>query len=95
MQELEGKDDRLDDTYYKPNPIHYVQKTRDNPIQTCYEVANDKGYNYFGVNNGGWCFGGYSAEFSFKRHGKVTSCRDGKGGQWSTDVYFIIREASK
>ena len=95
MQELEGKDDRLKPTYYKPNPIQKPATGRDNPIQTCYEIARDKGYNYFGVNNGGWCMGGYDAEFSFKRYGKVTSCKDGKGGQWSTDVYFIIQDTSK
>ena len=93
--DLEGKDDRLDDTYYKPNPIQYVSKTRDNPIQTCYEVARDRGYNYFGVNNGGWCMGSYDAEFHYKIHGKRTNCKDGKGGQWSNDMYFIVQDPSK
>ena len=91
---MEGKDDRLDDTYYKPNPIQVPVKTRDNPIETCYDIARDKGYNYFGVNNGGWCLGSYDAEFTFKVQGKATSCKDGRGGQWMSDVYFIIREAS-
>ena len=93
--ELEGRDDRLDDTYYKPNPIQKPSTSRDNPIQTCYEVARDRGYNYFGVNNGGWCLGSFDAEFTFKKHGKVTSCKDGVGAQWASDVYFILKDNSK
>ena len=93
--ELEGKDDRLKPTYYKPNPIQVPAKDRDTPIHTCYEVARDRGYNYFGVNNGGWCLGSFDAEFTFKKHGKYTTCKDGKGGQWGSDVYFILEDTSK
>ena len=90
MAELEGKDDRLDDTYYKPNPFQVPAKNRDNAIQTCYEVARDRGLQYFAVNNNGWCAGSTSAEIRYKAYGKVKTCKDGKGGQWSNDVYFIV-----
>ena len=92
--ELEGKDKRLDGEYVKTNPLQ-KPSTRENAIQKCYEVARDRGYNYFGVNNGGWCVGSFDAEFRYKIRGKATSCKDGVGGQWTSDVYFILRESSK
>ena len=94
IKELEGKDKRLDGEYYATNPLQKPSK-RENAIQKCYEVARDRGYNYFGVNNGGHCVGSYDAEFRYKAYGKRTTCKNGKGGQWTTDVYFIVRESSK
>ena len=91
--ELEGKDKRLDGEYDKANPLR-KPSTRENAIQKCYEVARDRGYNYFGVNNGGLCVGSFDAEFRYKTRGKGTSCKDGKGGQWTNDVYFILRKSS-
>ena len=94
IMELEGKDKRLDGEYNAANPLQKPSK-RENAIQKCYEVARDRGYNYFGVNNGGLCVGSFDAEFRYKVYGKHTICKDGKGGQWANDVYFILRESSK
>ena len=91
--ELEGKDERLDGEYDKSNPLE-KPSTRENAIQKCYEVARDRGYNYFGVNNGGWCVGSFDAELKYKTYGKLSNCKDGKGGQWANDVYFVLKNSS-
>ena len=95
--ELDGKDlVILDDgeEFYQTNPLQKPSK-RENAIEKCYQVANARGYHYFGVSNNGWCLGSFDAEFRYKVYGKGTTCKDGVGAQWTMDVYFILRESSE
>ena len=42
----------------------------------------------FAVQDGGWCAGGKTLN-NYKKYGKATNCRNGKGGGWANDVYRI------
>ena len=77
---LEGKDAILDGSY----------RSRKNPIAKCAVAAMRKGYNFFAVQHGGWCAASATAEHTFDKHGKSTSCKsDGEGGAWANQVYVI------
>ena len=76
---LEGKDSRLVGPYQR----------RKDSIEKCYEAAKAKGYQYFAVQNGGWCASSANAESTYKKYGSSGACRNGKGGGWANDVYMI------
>ena len=42
----------------------------------------------FAVQNGGWCAAANNMN-GYRRYGKATNCRNGKGGAWANDVYRI------
>ncbi|XP_077997948.1 uncharacterized protein LOC144451062 [Glandiceps talaboti] len=78
---LEGTDPRLNGAY----------SSRANPIEKCAQVANDLGYDYFAVQNGGWCASSADAENTFDKYGHYNSCKtDGEGGGWGNEVYKLI-----
>jgi len=75
---LEGTDPRLKDKWGK----------REEAINKCYEVARKKKLVLFAVQAGGWCAGASNLN-GYKKYGKATNCRNGKGGGWANDVYRI------
>ena len=42
----------------------------------------------FAVQAGGWCAGGKTLN-NYRKYGKATNCRNGKGGGLANDVYRI------
>ena len=42
----------------------------------------------FAVQNGGWCAAANNMN-GYRRYGKATNCKNGKGGPWANDVYRI------
>eukprot|EP00058_Branchiostoma_floridae_P010020 XP_002595508.1 hypothetical protein BRAFLDRAFT_69086 [Branchiostoma floridae] len=77
--QLEGKDSRLSGDY----------KRRDDALGKCYQVAKDRGFMVFGVQNGGQCFGSPIAGGTYRKYGPSSGCRGGEGGGWANDVYRI------
>ncbi|XP_078616566.1 uncharacterized protein LOC144884896 isoform X2 [Branchiostoma floridae x Branchiostoma japonicum] len=77
---LEGTDPRLDGDY----------KSRENPIEKCYQVALSRGFPVFALQNGGWCAGSADGLNTYDRYGPSTTCAsDGEGGPWGNEVYRI------
>nr|XP_002732012.1 PREDICTED: uncharacterized protein LOC100374260 [Saccoglossus kowalevskii] len=77
---LEGTDARLDGKY----------QSRKHSIDKCAQVARDRGFKMFAVQNGGWCASGGSALYTFDKYGASTDCAaDGEGGPWANDVYIL------
>ncbi|XP_019630295.1 PREDICTED: fibrillin-2-like [Branchiostoma belcheri] len=77
---LEGTDARLDGYY----------RTRNDPIEKCYQVALSRGFAVFAVQDGGQCLGSADAQNTYKKHGPSTACAaDGKGGVFANEVYLI------
>ena len=74
---LEGKDARLTGS----------SSSRDYAIHLCYKAAKAKGYHVFVVQNG-WG-GGMRGSERYRKFGKSTNCRNGKGGSSANDVYQI------
>ena len=75
---LEGKDSRLTGSF----------SSRDYAIYLCYQSAKARGYHVFAVQSGGWC-AGMRGTLRFKKYGKSTNCKNGKGGSMANDVYQI------
>jgi len=62
---------------------------RKKAIKRCYDIAQQKGLKYFGVQHGGWCAAGNDLN-SAKKYGKSNQCwPGGKGGPWANDVYEV------
>ena len=78
LPSLEGKDARL-----KGNPA-----SRDFAIDLCYRSAKARGFHVFAVQNGA-CYGMRGSKRYQKYGNTSTSCKNGKGGSWSNDVYQI------
>nr|XP_039249479.1 uncharacterized protein LOC120327143 isoform X1 [Styela clava] len=71
---------------------------RKNAIEKCSQVALDKGYKVFAVQNGGWCATGPNAHKTYNKYGSSNACKgDGKGGPWANAVYGVTgwRQESK
>jgi len=56
----------------------------------CAQVAHNKGYKVFGLQNGGECWTGTAAYGSYDMYGESTNCKNGKGGICANDVYSIV-----
>ncbi|XP_035692632.1 macrophage mannose receptor 1-like [Branchiostoma floridae] len=79
---LEGTDPRLDGAFH----------SRLNAIEKCYRVVKSRGFQVFGVQDGGQCWSSAPGGEAYKKHGPSTACaEDGKGGSWANEVYRIIR----
>eukprot|EP00058_Branchiostoma_floridae_P000553 XP_002586041.1 hypothetical protein BRAFLDRAFT_110129 [Branchiostoma floridae] len=77
---LEGTDPRLDGDY----------KSRENPIEKCYQVALSRGFTVFAVQAGGWCGGSADGLNTYNKYGPSTTCAsDGEGGPYGNEVYKI------
>ena len=64
------------------------QKRKD-AITKCMQVAKERGMAIFAVQNGGRCAGD-NVLSGYKKYGRASNCKDGKGGSWANDVYRII-----
>ena len=65
-------------------------KSRQNAIAKCAVAARRRGFHMFAVQDGGWCAASASAEKTFDKYGKSNDCKkDGKGADWSNNVYTI------
>ena len=44
----------------------------------------------FALQDGGWCASSDKAEKTFNKYGKSEKCKkDGEGGPWASQVYYI------
>lgn len=76
---LEGKSKLLRGNY----------KRRKFAIRRCAMVAVNRGNKVFSVQDGGQCFSGPRAQFTYGKFGRSNRCRNGKGGPWANDVYRV------
>ena len=76
---MEGTDPRLRGNY----------KTRKNAVEKCFEVASERGFQYFAIQDGGQCFGDKTAGSTYMKYGRGDGCRNGKGAAWRNDVYKV------
>ena len=67
-------------------------KRRRKAIEKCAYEAVKRGYQFIGIQDGGWCASGPRAHKTFVKYGRSNRCRNGKGGPWANDVYRIIGE---
>lgn len=56
-------------------------------IRKCSEMAEKDGFRVFGVQYGGQCFSGPSADKTYNKYGESSHCSNGVGGSWANDVY--------
>ena len=79
---MDGKDILLRDFY----------RRRSDAIFKCFAAAARRGYRAFAVQHQGWCATGPRAHLTYRKYGRYNRCRNGKGGPWANDVYFIRGE---
>lgn len=82
---MDGKDILLRDYY----------RRRADAIDKCALVALRLGHVAFAVQHQGWCATSRRAHLTYRRYGRSNRCRNGKGGPWANDVYFIRGEAKE
>ena len=61
----------------------------------CATVANDKGFKYFAVRNGGECLAGDKLQVRYNDHGESQECFEGEGGHEAINVYNITGKYRK
>ena len=76
---MDGRDILLRDFY--PRRVDAIKK--------CAGAALRRGYRVFAVQNQGWCATGPRAQVTYRKYGRSNRCRNGKGGPWANDVYFV------
>ena len=64
-------------------------KRRKFAIRRCAMVAVNRGNKVFSVQDGGQCFSGPRAQYTYGKYGRSNRCRNGKGGPWANDVYRV------
>ncbi|XP_015775212.1 PREDICTED: uncharacterized protein LOC107353382, partial [Acropora digitifera] len=62
---------------------------RRDAIRKCASAAYRRGYRVFALQNGGWCASSRLAFRTYARYGRARNCKNGKGGPWANDVYFL------
>lgn len=82
MEKLEGQYSILNGNYLE----------RADPVVKCSEATRSKGYEYFGVQNGGLCFA--SANKLYDSKGADVGCQNGLGGIDKNDVYRVFQSKS-
>ncbi|CAH3116452.1 unnamed protein product [Pocillopora meandrina] len=85
IPQLDGKSPMLRGNY----------KRRRKAIEKCAYEAVKRGYQFIGIQDGGWCASGPRAHKTFAKYGRSNRCRNGKGGPWANDVYRIIGKCRK
>ena len=68
-------------------------RRRRDAVMACFHLAARRGYRAFGIQNGGECFSGPLAHHTYNRYGPSNRCKNGKGGSWASNVYFIIKRS--
>ena len=66
---------------------HY--RRRRDAIRKCALAAERRGYRVFAIQHGGWCAASRTAYRTYSKYGRSNRCRNGKGGPWANDVYFL------
>ena len=69
-------------------------RIRSDAIFKCFAAAARRGYRAFSVQHQGWCATGPRAHLTYRKYGRSNRCRNGKGGPWANDVYFIRGEST-
>ena len=69
-------------------------RRRSDAIFKCFAAAARRGYRAFSVQHQGWCATGPRAHLTYRKYGRSNRCRNGKGGPWANDVYFIRGEST-
>lgn len=64
-------------------------RRRSDAIAKCALEAAKRGYRAFAVQHQGWCATGPRAHVTYRKYGRSNRCRNGKGGPWANDVYFV------
>ena len=61
-------------------------------VEECYQLAQDKGYQAFGLQGGHECWSSSDALLNYGKYGAGgTKCSTkGLGGHWALDVYMIL-----
>ena len=75
--------------------IFYQFISRVNSVLKCATVANDKGFQYFAVRNGGECLADDRLQVRYKDHGESLECFEGEGGHEAINVYNITGKCRK
>ena len=78
VPQIEGSDPRIRGNYVR----------RGDAINKCYQVARQRKMIIFAVQNGGWCAAATNLN-GYRKYGKASNCKNGKGGPWANDVYRI------
>jgi len=78
---IEGTDPRLRGYY----------KARADAIQKCYEVARERNFEWFAVQDGGACYSSADAGAKVRSFGPSRLCRNGKGGRKANDIYMVVK----
>ena len=61
-------------------------------MNKCAMAAWRRGYRVFAIQHGGWCAASHTAYRTYSKYGRSNKCRNGKGGPWANDVYFLKGE---
>ena len=61
-------------------------------IVGCKNLAEERGWTVFAVQHSTQCFTAANAAQTYNKYGESTSCTDGRGGSWASDVYEITCE---
>ena len=64
-------------------------RRRSDAIAKCALEAAKRRYRAFAVQHQGWCATGPRAHLTYRKYGRSNQCRNGKGGPWANDVYFV------
>ena len=83
IPQMDGRDILVRDFY----------RRRVDAIKKCAATAMRRGYRAFSVQHQGWCATGPRAHVTYRKYGRSNRCRNGKGGPWANDVYFIFGKA--
>ena len=72
------------------NPLvkGFYRKRADATVR-CGLVAMRFGYRVFAVQHQGQCFTGPRAHLTYRKYGRSSKCKNGKGGPWANDVYRV------
>ena len=72
-------------------------RSRPEAIKKCGEAAKKRGFSLYAVQNGGWCAAAsytleqaLSPNAAYRKYGKATHCRNGKGAAYANNVYFSL-----
>ena len=79
IPQMDGRDFLVRDFY----------RRRQDAIKKCASTAMRRGYRAFAVQHQGWCATGPRAHVTYRKYGRSNRCRNGKGGPWANDVYFV------
>ena len=69
-----------------------VRLVSNNPIFDCKNYARTNAWTVFAVQFSTECFTAANAVQTYNKYGKSDNCKQGRGGDWASDVYEVICE---